>query len=514
MGSVHGRRGRAEYYGRTAKVGALWGVVRQGGNELLAVPTSIIMARLLAPREFGVAAAATFFVVLAARMSEFGFNAALVRSKSLRPEHVSSVFVLKLVVGALTWLVLSAASPLVGAFYEAPEAGWVLPLAAIVFVITPFGTIPAALMQRNMQFRQLTISDWVDSLTQACVTIGLALAGFSFWSLIWGYVAGALANALTKMFLAGWTPSLRFSLAAIRELVSYGLGVQFKRLLEYSAQNLDNLVVGKTLGMAALGLYDKAFTTMGRIVNRTILGGSVSFRIFAIIWDQPERFRRAYGKVITTTTLISIPVLGVCIVMAQELFLLLYGSQWTLAVEPFRILCLAGVLKVINSCAHRANEASGMIWWQVAIQALYVVSVVVGVVVGSRFGLGGAAVGVLIATPLHTALTHVLLRASTGLRARDMLIPQLPGWLCAFGTILVVGAARQLLRLTVADPAAWHFVLAGGTAAVLFYLGFLIVAPIAAVREIVAESLNDLVPGLAKRFPRLSQLPEASGPTV
>jgi teichuronic acid exporter len=112
-----------KYYGRTAKVGALWSILRQAGHEVVAIPTSMIMARLLAPEDFGIAAAASFFIVLAARLTQFGFNAAIVRIKDLRPDHLSSVFAVNLALGLLTYLALVATAPHIGAFLRSPEAG-------------------------------------------------------------------------------------------------------------------------------------------------------------------------------------------------------------------------------------------------------------------------------------------------------------------------------------------------------------------------------------------------------
>src|SRR5687768_6649349 len=90
------KREKKKAYGKTAKKGAVWSIVRQSGHELIAIPAAMIMARLLTPTDFGIAAAASFFMVLASRLTQFGFNAAMVRIKELRPEHASSVFVVNL----------------------------------------------------------------------------------------------------------------------------------------------------------------------------------------------------------------------------------------------------------------------------------------------------------------------------------------------------------------------------------------------------------------------------------
>ena len=128
--------------------------------------------------------------------------------------------------------------------------------------------------------------------------IGLALLGFSYMSIVYARLASLASSQAMRIYFARWRPSLRFSWAALREMLPTGAGFFAKRLLDYSAQNGDNLVVGKVMGLGALGLYDKAYSTMNRFLVRMNTGGpGVMFRIFAVIHEEPERFRRAYTKV-------------------------------------------------------------------------------------------------------------------------------------------------------------------------------------------------------------------------
>ena len=119
-----------------------------------------------------------------------------------------------------------------------------------------------------MQFRYATTADWTDAWIGAGIAILLASRGFGFRSMVYGQLAGTTCSVLLKLYFTGWRPSFRVTRQALRELLSFGLALQTKRLLEYATYNLDTLVVGKILGMTSLGLYDKAFSTMNRIVNR------------------------------------------------------------------------------------------------------------------------------------------------------------------------------------------------------------------------------------------------------
>jgi PST family polysaccharide transporter len=488
------RSKKKTYYGRTARVGALWTLLRRGGQELIAIPTSIIMARLLVPEEFGVAAASSFFILLASRLTQFGFNAAIVRVKELRPDHTESVFVVNLVAGVFMWLTIAAGAPYIGQFLRSADAGKLLPHAAIIFLITPFGTVPSALITRRMNFHYSAIADWLDAITAAAVSVVLAMRGFSYWSLVYGQLAGAAVLVTAKLYFAGWRPSLRASRSALSELLSFGLGVQTKRLLEFATNNLDTLVVGRVLGMTALGIYDKAFTTMNRIVSRLTLG-EVYFRIFSIIHEEPRRFRLAYSRLVLTVSVIGVPAFAAAIVIAQPLFLLMYGERWQPAVLPFQLLCVGGILRLFNAYASQANEATGNIWAQTQRQAIGVVCLVAGVFVGSRMaGVAGAAAGVAFGLAVMTVAIQALVRRTTGLTWGEMLRPQLPALTCAVLVVAAMLAVSRALPLVVSAPATWQFLVAEALAGGIVYAGFILFTPFDGLAEIVSETLHQLLP--------------------
>ena len=492
-------------YGKVAKVGVLWGFFREGGNSLLLLPTSMILARLLTPQEAGVAAAATFFMQLCARVTQFGFGASLVRHKHITPAHVSSVFIVNLAIGVLSWGALTALAPLTGRFLRSPDAAQLLPVAAFGFLIMPFASVPTALMSRDMRFAQSTTSDWIANITETTSAIVLAWYGFSFWSLVYGRLAGDATRATLRIFMARWRPRLHFSRAAMSEMLSFSIGFYVKHILDFGVQNLDNLIVGRTLGMASLGLYDKAFQTAHKFTRKLNLSGpSVSFRIFSLIHEEPERFRRAYRKVILSTTLVGYPLLTALIVTAPQLIFVLFGPRWVEATVPFQILCAANVFRLLNTYASSATQAKGQIWREVKRQALFLVVLVVAVTVMSRWGISGAALGVLLATMMMTVMLQTLVKRLTGLSWGDMLGPQVPAATCAAGMVAVLFLALAGVRA--ASPAASPLVVLGVcvAAAALYYLAFLLFVPFSEVRGLVHETAVDMAPGVARRFPWLA----------
>lgn len=486
-------------YGKLAKQGVVWSFFREGVSELITTPTAMIMARLLTPFDFGVAASAAFFMTLAMRLTNFGFNQALVRIKVLKPEHGAAVFVVSLLLGVSAYTALYATSGMIAAFFREPEIARMLPVAALTFLIVPFGTVPAALMSRDMQFKRNAIVDWTNGLVEAGTAVVFAWAGYGYWSIVYGRLGGAIVGTAMKLILGSWRPSVRFSRADLGDLMSFGAGLFAKRFLDYTAKNLDNLVVGRMLGVVSLGFYDKAFITMNKALIRINTGGPmVSFRVFALIQEEPERFRKAYGKVVLGASLLTYPVLLGLAALGPDLIPVMYGPRWELAIVPFQILCVAGTLKVMNEYAGSAVQAFGRIWSQVSRQVIYVALVVLCVAVLSRWGLPGAAAGVFIATCVMYVLMQALLVGMTSLSARDTSGPQLPGVLCGILVAAVVVLARWgLIEYTPWLP-QWLRLLAQAAAGAAAFLAFVKFNRFRDVRRLVRDVAGDLSPALGR----------------
>jgi O-antigen/teichoic acid export membrane protein len=485
--------------GKVAKKGVLWSFCRESVTAILFFPSSMILARLLSPREFGIAAAATFFVLLAARLSELGFNAALVRSKTLTPAHLSTVFVMNLAVGVVSFAVLTAIAPLVGAFYDVPDAARILPVAATTFLIGPFGAVPAALITRNMRYREAAFLDWLQGLVFAVASVALAWLGLSYMSVVYARVIAAVVQSVSRMAVARWRPSLTFSTQALRDIFSIGAGIHTKRLLDYTAQNIDNLVVGKLLGMTALGLYDKAFSTMNRFLARmNTAGPNIMFRVFAIIHEDPDRFKRAYQKILLSTSLLGLPVFTLMVVTAPHLIVVLFGPQWRQTVLPFQILCVVGMLKLLNTYASSAIQAAGFIWSEVWRQTLFVAFVVLGIALFRTWGVAGAAIGVLLANTIMSLLLQGLLLRVTGLTMSEFLRPQLPAALCSAVLAALLVAVEYLVVAISHTRSDLMLLVIQAVAGGLYYALFMLLVPLHDVRTLVRDTLQDVAPRVAR----------------
>jgi PST family polysaccharide transporter len=416
---------------------------------------------------------------------------------------------MNLALGICAWAVLTFGAVYLGEFFRSPDTARLLPVTAFGFIIGAFATVPTALLSRDMRYRDSATSEWLATFVDSGMSIGFAYAGFSYWSLIYGTLIGDASRAVVRSWMAGWWPRIWFSREAVNEIFSFGAGIYVRNLLDYCTQNLDNLIVGRVLGISALGFYDKAFNTMTKFTAKIHLAGpGVSFRIFALIHEDPERFRRAYRKVMLSITIVGYPVLTGMIVTGPQLIDVLFGQRWLSAVLPFQILCGAGAMQLLNTYASSATQAKGQIWSEVRRQTVFLVTLVGAVYFFSRWGLAGAAAGVLFANAVMTVLLQTMVRRLADLRWSDIIVPQGPALACSTGLLGVLLVTRMVALMFFPRIPSLALLFTCFATSAVYYAAFVLLAPFAFVREIVHETAQDFAPGLVKRLTWLAPAPK------
>jgi O-antigen/teichoic acid export membrane protein len=406
------------------------------------------------------------------------------------------VFVFNVVLGLGLWALLAVSAPWLGRIFRSQDVSATLPVAGLTFLLGSLGTVSQALLIRDLRFRTTTAIDAVYTSVTVLSALALAWMGYGFWSLIWSQVLANLVQATLRLILGGWWPAWSFSWPSLRELLSFGVGLHVKRLLDAAALNVDNLAVGRTLGIAPLGFYDKGFTMMNRAVNiLSAAGYGVSFRIFALIHGDDERFRLAYRKVVLSSTFVSYSAMALLGAVAPELFHIMFGPQWGSAVAPFQVLCAVGALKTLNVYVSSAVQSAGKVWGEVQRQVVYLALIVAGVAVGSWWGLVGAAAGVLAATVVMSALMLHMLHAVTRLSWRDLLGPQIPSLACA---ALLLSALTVMRMMTVDEPmttvSALAWLVEASLLALVLCLGFVRWSTSKELTAVYEEAVMDLAP--------------------
>jgi len=473
---------------RRTIIGVVWAYCGYLGARLLLLVATVLLARLLAPAEFGVVSLALVFVALLETLSHFGLAQALVVQPRRSPDRSSrprkggprdgevdpadTAFVTTASLGLGTAALIAAVAPSAAIFFRQPALRLILPVLGVTLFIRSLGYTHYALAQCDLDFRSRSIAEVAEVATRGVLSVALALAGAGAWSLVLGQVAGVVAFNAVLWQRVRWRPRLRFSGEQARQLSSFGGAVTGVDLLSAVISNADYVTVGRVLGTSALGVYTLAFKVPEMLIfSLSLVADRVLFSAYAGM--ETDRLARSVVRSLRYTLLISVGLTVGLVLLAQPLVAVLFGPHWAGAVPSLRILSIYAVSVALTVPAGSAFKACGRADLLLKIAVPWTVIAVGLIVAGAPHGIaavaGAQAVGAASALSMRT-----LVAAAAP--------PLLAGALAAAALIAVAAASL---------PPVAHLVLGAAAGASAYVAGLLWLG---------RDSIDEIV-GLLRRQP-------------
>jgi O-antigen/teichoic acid export membrane protein len=429
------------------------GVGAQGVGQFLLLA---VLARRLEPEDFGIVTATMIVVGLGRMFIEGSTSAALVQRPMLEPRHVRAGFLISM--GAMVVMVALGVglAPWLEVFFGMPGLASVMRTLALVFVFVALGTVPEALLQRELRLEAIALSDSLSSLVGFLGTgVLLALLDCGIWSLVGAYVAQMLIKAVVLLRARPHERSWTTDPAAAKEILSFSGGVVTARLFNYAAGQADNVIVAKWMSAEALGVYGRAIQLMtmpamfvGEIITRVL------FPALARHQSDLERLRTTYERGIALTACLMGPAAVGGILVAPEIVRTVLGPErWDAVIEPFQILTAALVARMGYKISDALAQATGTVYERAWRQAVFAALVVIGTWYGMDYGVAGVARGYSLAIVANYLLAADLSRRTTGLPWRRFFVLHGRGVVLAalFG-LVVWGAATGLRAYGASSP--------------------------------------------------------------
>jgi O-antigen/teichoic acid export membrane protein len=421
--------------------GMFWTFSGTGVQVGVQLITIMALGRLLTPTEFGLMGAASVVIGFSQIVSQVGVGPAIIQRQELEPTHIRVAVTLSLALGLLLGTAVFVGAPEIAAFYRIPELVPVLRAVAVLFPLDGLNTVARSLLTRQLRFRAYIALDAGSYiLGYACVGVLLAWQGFGVWSLVIANIAQLAVRTVVMYAVTRHPLRPSFDVRAGRALLSFGLGHSMAQIGLLFSQQGDNLVVGRWLGPAALGIYGRAYNLMvmpaaafGRIVNRVL------FPIMSQVQDERHRLANAYERGLAIVALISLPISAFLWVVAPEFIPVILGPRWTEVVLPFRLFTISLMFRMASKISDACIKAAGVVYSWAALQFAYAALVIVGAIIGQRWGVGGVAVCVSIAMGLDWLNMAYLSRKVTGLHWTRFAGAHVPAILLA---LVIAGAAE------------------------------------------------------------------------
>ncbi len=422
--------------------GMFWTFSGTGVQALVQILALMALGRLLSPVEFGLMGAATVVIACSQIVSQIGVGPAIIQRRELEDVHLRVAVTLSATLGVLLGSIVYFGAARIAGFYRMPELEPILRAVSFLFPLDGLNTVSKSLLTRQLRFRLFVALD-AGAFIVGYAALGVLLAwlGFGVWALVIAQLSQVVLRTIVMYFAARHPLRPSFDLRAGRDLLSFGFGHSMAQIGTLLSQQGDNVVVGRWLGAAALGIYGRAYnlmvmpaTAFGRIINRVL------FPVMAQVQDERERLASGYERALAIVALISLPLSAFLWVVAPELIPLILGPAWTAAVLPFRLFSISLLFRMSSKISDAATKAAGEVYKRAVIQFAYAGMVVVGAIIGQRWGVGGVAVCVSVAMGINWLNMAQLGRTVTGLDWGRFARAQLPAAMLA----AVIGVAAML----------------------------------------------------------------------
>lgn len=330
----------------TAIVGSMWSYLTIYSGKIIVFISLIILARILEKEDFGIAGYAITIMAFLTVVNDFGIRSAIIYfPKSYDSNNQAFWFnvAISVVLSAVVWF----GAPLVGLFFEDERAVEVTQAISIILPLLALGNTHDALLQKNMQFNLKAIPDTAKVAVKGLVSIGLALLGYGYWSLILGHIVGTLLWVVCLWWIVAWRPSFNFNFYNFNPIFSYSLKIFAMEILARVATNGDYLLVGRYLGATALGVYTLAFRLPELLIQEIpIVASNVLFPAFTKLKSQIEDVGSNALQAIKYSCLITLP-LGIGLVMiAEPLIIVVFSDKW---IEATPVMILIAIQMTIVS---------------------------------------------------------------------------------------------------------------------------------------------------------------------
>lgn len=330
-----------------------------GGQQVVALVLGILLARILSPTEFGVVAIANLIIFYANSFTNFGLNNALVQKKRVDINHINTVFTLDLLISSVLAFSTLLSADWLARLFNNPEIAAVLRWMSLYYVITSFYHIPVVILRRNIDFRYLSIVEFIQGLMTSLLAIILALLGYSYWAIIISSLTMPTIFTFVLATRTRWLP--RFNLYKdMGEIYSFGFWGVLRSQVELLVSKVDYFVIGKYLDISSLGLYEKSFELTNRAMSGlTMPLNAVFFSTYCRLKDDSVEIQRVFLDSTKILSLICLPALFGLIGVAPHFVMSCLGTQWEATIIPIQILATACVFRSLLCLVASLNVAIG-----------------------------------------------------------------------------------------------------------------------------------------------------------
>lgn len=422
--------------------------------------TTSVMARLLTPAEFGIYVAVFVITYFFQLLSDSGIAASIIQKKDLNESEIFSLFIISFLIGliiSVSFFTLGPSS--ISSFYKNPVYNKITPLLSISLFFYTVHLIPWALLYRNKKFKTIGIVQSIVQIIPAILGIILAFNNFSYYSLVYQSIFQSILKFILVLYLSPIKIS-KLDFSIVNKIFKYSLFKSLYDIINYLTRNLDNILIGKFLGMNPLGFYDKAYKLM--LLPIGSLAGVVSQVLHPVLAKHQtdhKLLNDVYTKLTKYFSLIGIPLSIYLFFSAKEIIFIIFGNQWSNSVTPFKFLALAVWIQMILSSSQPLLLSMGKSYYLFLLGLVSSLLTATGIIVGTFVFKSIDSIALLI-----SASYLIIFLFSTHLLNNITFNNKLSSFLISLKAGTIIGLITFIVNITTCyffttDNIIWDFVL-------------------------------------------------------
>ena len=380
--------------------GALWVTVGTIVSRVLGLISSIILARLLLPSDYGIMAIAMATIAIAESLTQTGFGSALIQKQKRPEEFLNTAWTFELVKYLFLFLILFILAPIFAHFFNEPAASAVLRVISFGLIFRGLKNIGVVYFRKKLDFKKQFIFITVPSIIYVAVVIPLAFILKNVWALVWASIVREIVGCIISYIMHHYRPRLDFGIKKAKELFNFGKWILGNSLIVMIRQQGITMFVGRLLGIPILGFYNRAeaFSTMV-FTQVTGVVWQVGYPVYSQLQVDSIRLKRAYLLTLQLLTFIGIPMAGGLFVLSRDFTHLFLTDKWILIVPAMQIFCLNAMIGFIATPAGIMFQALGRPSVGTKISAFGII--ILGIIIyplSRKWAMSGVALSIFLST--------------------------------------------------------------------------------------------------------------------
>jgi len=423
-----------------------WNTLIRIPSQIVSFAISIIVARILMPRDYGILGIAMMLIGYANIFTNFGFNQAIVQKRIVDKKTLNSIFTFDLSISILIAAGFFFSAGFIAEFFRTPECAKAMRILSAVFIITSFSALPHAILRRDMNFKAVSLLEVTQTGLMSLITLLLAIKGWGYWALVYGQIIPLLVITFAYCIKARWMPGIYYNNSLMKQVYDFGIWNFFSAQLGFLSQHIDKFIIGRWLGPVNLGFYDKSKAIAG-VPNDSILMNinAVMFSSFSRNQQSKQALEEHFKKALTLLSCIVMPIYTGLIIVAPYFVYSLLGEKWSPMILPFQIILLGFIFKSFLGLIANFNVAVGRYRNHSLRLLAAVIIFTLACFLFLKFGLNGIALSFVV-----FSLTSFILSVSLAISQINM------SWI-SIGRFMLSGALPTFFMSGIVETISYFF---------------------------------------------------------